>query len=206
MLFRNVDHLISLAFTDLSQATSSVLKPCQGIFTAVQDTSSLAVQSAESPHADFVSACSGASALIMLITRADDPSQTHTQLSALLGAYPPGLQCPLLLLTTAPDLHQGVEHWLAALPDKMPGFRQHVSTARVVCLAAARAGQVERGYSQRALQAGLQWAAAHAPLQLAVRVRLWPCKVALIESTCPALWLLHRVSLACSRQTCCWLS
>lgn len=166
------DHLISLAFTDLTKATSSVLKPCQGIFTAVQDLSSLTPQTAQSPSSELASACSGASALILLITRADDPSHTQAKLSALLEACPPSLQFPLLLLTTASDLHQGVEHWLAALPEKLPGFRRHVSSFRVVCLASRKTGKTAGRYSQGALQAGLQWAAAHSSEQLQLKVTL----------------------------------
>ena len=163
------DGLISLAFTDLTRASSALLEPCQGIFTAVQDVSSLTDQH-HTPG--LTTATSSASALIMLITRADDPTQTQAQLAAILGASPLGLNSPLLLLTTAPDLHQGVERWLAALPDRLPGFKQHVCSARVVCLADRWSSKAVGSYSQSALQAGLQWAAAHSPAQLQLKVCL----------------------------------
>lgn len=102
--------------------------------------------------------------------RADDPQQSEAHLAAFLGATSPGLQFPLLLLTTAPDLHQGVEKWAAKLPGKLPAARKHLSGCRAVCLAAGKADKADGHYSQRALQEALHWAAAHTPPQLSFKV------------------------------------
>lgn len=62
----------------------------------------------------------GSSALVLLLTRADSPAHTEDSLRALLGSVPAALKVPLVLLTTAPDLHQGVQQWLQTLPGKPP--------------------------------------------------------------------------------------
>ena len=62
----------------------------------------------------------GSSALVLLLTRADNPARTEASLRALLGCAPVALKVPLVLLTTAPDLDRGVQQWLQTLPGKPP--------------------------------------------------------------------------------------
>ena len=58
----------------------------------------------------------GASVLVLLVTRGDNPEHTEACLKTLLTSSPPKLTVSLLVLTTAPDLHHGVQQWMNTLP------------------------------------------------------------------------------------------
>lgn len=115
------DGSLSVAFTDLRGSQPARAQPLSGIFTAVCDASSLTAeqQASRSSHSQALQdTMAGSSALVLLLTRADNPGRTEASLRALLGAAPAALKIPLVLLTTAPDLHQGVQQWLKSLPGK----------------------------------------------------------------------------------------
>ena len=92
--------------------------PLRGIFTSVCDASKLTASQAGSQASKdhLQSTMAGASVLVLLITRADNPSHTEASLTQMLAAAPSGLTTPLLILTTASDLHRGVQQWLSTLP------------------------------------------------------------------------------------------
>ena len=119
------DGLLSLAFTDLRGSQLASAPPLSGIFTTVCDASSLtadhqANRNSHSPSLQDMMA--GSSALVLLLTRADNPARTEGSLQALLDSAPAALKVPLVLLTTAPDLDRGVQQWLQTLP----GLPHHV--------------------------------------------------------------------------------
>ena len=112
------DSLLSVAFTSLLGNPVSQTKPLHGIFTSVCDASRLTASPANSQASNdhLQTVMAGASVLVLLITRADNPSHTEAFLMQMLAAAPVGLTMPLLILTTASDLHQGVQQWLSTLP------------------------------------------------------------------------------------------
>lgn len=117
------DGVQSVAFTDLRGSQPARAQPLSGIFTALCDASSLTAEQQASRNSNSHSQAlqdtmAGSSALVLLLTRADNPARTEASLRALLGAAPAATKVPLVLLTTAPDLHQGVQQWLKTLPGK----------------------------------------------------------------------------------------
>ena len=120
----HADTLLSVAFTDLLSSSVSQHKPVSGIFTSVCDASRLATAqfNADSDAEQLQHTMAGASVLILLLTRADSPAQTEACLASLLASSPPLSKVPLLVLTTASDLHQGVQQWVTTLPGQAISF------------------------------------------------------------------------------------
>lgn len=115
------DGLLSVSFTDLRGSQPPKTQPTSGIFTTVCDASTLTADPQATwgdPSQALQGTMAGASALVVLLTRADNPAHTEASLRALLGASPSALKVPLVLLTTALDLHQGVQQWVQTLPGK----------------------------------------------------------------------------------------
>ena len=113
------DGLLKMAFTDLRASQLAKSHPVlSGIFTTVCDASSLtaADSSKNGQRQALQDSVAASSAIVLLLTRADKPAHTEASLGALLGSAPAALQVPLVLLTTAPDLHHGVQQWLHTLP------------------------------------------------------------------------------------------
>ncbi len=103
-------------------------KPISGIFTSVCDASRLATAqpNTDSDAEQLQHTMAGASVLILLLTRADSPAQSEACLESLLASSPPLSKVPLLLLTTASDLHQGVQQWMTTLPGQAISFHADV--------------------------------------------------------------------------------
>ena len=117
----SADGLLSMAFTDLSGSQLANAHSLSGIFTTVCDASSLTANHQASRNRcspSLQDTMAGSSALVLLLTRADNPARTEASLRALLGSAPVALKVPLVLLTTAPDLDRGVQQWLQTLPGK----------------------------------------------------------------------------------------
>lgn len=115
------ERLLSVAFTDLMGSPVTQAKSVSGIFTSVCDASNLATAQAGG-HRDakeLQETMAAASVLVLMITRSDNPAHTEACLKAILAASPAALKVPLLLLTTAADLHQGVQQWVNTLPGKV---------------------------------------------------------------------------------------
>ena len=112
------DGLLSVAFTNLRGSPLAQTQPLSGIFTTVCDASRMAAadSSRDGNLQSLQDTMAASSALVLLLTRADTPAHTEANLRALLGCAPIALKVPLVLLTTAPDLHQGVQQWLSTLP------------------------------------------------------------------------------------------
>lgn len=120
----HADTLLSVAFTDLMSSSVSQHKPVSGIFTSACDASRLATAQLNR-HSDaerLQHTMAGASVLILLLTRADSPARTEACLESLLASSPPLSKVPLLVLTTASDLHQGVQQWMTTLPGQAIAF------------------------------------------------------------------------------------
>ncbi|KAL3152304.1 hypothetical protein ABBQ32_001375 [Trebouxia sp. C0010 RCD-2024] len=177
------DGLLSVSFTDLRGSQPPKTQPTSGIFTTVCDASTLTADPQATwgdPSQALQGTMAGASALVVLLTRADNPAHTEASLRALLGASPSALKVPLVLLTTALDLHQGVQQWVQTLPGKphnhcyahckLGRLWQHVGHVQTFCLA-QKPQQKPKGckprttYSRAALRDALKWAAAHSPAQ-----------------------------------------
>lgn len=126
--------LLSVAFTNLVGSPLAQAKPLRGIFTSVCDASQLTTDQPGShdqhQHQQLQDLVAGASVLAVLVTRTDSPSRTEAALRQMLAAAPPGLRVPLLVLTTAPDLDQGVQEWLHTLP----GMVLKQSSGNLQCL------------------------------------------------------------------------
>lgn len=168
------DTLLSVAFTDLLSSSVSQHKPVSGIFTSVCDASQLATaqRNTDSDAEQLQHTMAGASVLILLLTRADSPAQTEACLESLLASSAPLSKVPLLVLTTASDLHQGVQQWMTTLPGKIGEVWQRVGQLQTVCLAKAASrhkASKPGALSRAALREGLKWAAAHSPVQPSVR-------------------------------------
>ena len=124
-----------MAFTNLRGSALAQAQPLSGIFTTVCDASRMTTADASrngnlQPLQDTMAA---SSAVVLLLTRADTPAHTEANLRALLGCAPLALKVPLVLLTTAPDLHEGVQQWLHTLPGQP-------SRSAVLCLFWYRVG------------------------------------------------------------------
>ena len=120
-----------MAFTDLRGSQLANAQPLSGIFTTVCDASSLTADHQANRNSHSLSlqdTMAGSSALVLLLTRADNPARTEASLRALLGSAPAALKVPLVLLTTAPDLDQGVQQWLQTLPGKPPHYTMFAHT------------------------------------------------------------------------------
>lgn len=131
------DGVLSVSFTDLRGSQPARTQPLSGIFTTVCDASTLTADpqaTRSDPSQSLQATMAGASALVMLLTRADNPARTEASLRALLGAAPAALKVPLVLLTTALDLHQGVQQWLQTLPGKLPHYAEIHANTQTCCL------------------------------------------------------------------------
>jgi len=123
----HADTLLSVAFTDLLSSSVSQNKPVSGIFTSVCDASRLATAqlNTDSDAEQLQHTMAGASVLILLLTRADSPAQSEACLESLLASSPLLSKVPLLVLTTAADLHHGVQQWMTTLPGQAISFHAH---------------------------------------------------------------------------------